>query len=87
MDQIACKLLSERVLVTVKSIEKKTTTLNNVTCQAVLDKPYQTESGAWVETINLHNIAWLGENNWIQEGKSYWMVMAFDIIPQLLPLE
>ena len=86
-DQIACKLLSERVLVTVKSIEERITSLKNVTCQAVLDKAYQTESGAWVESVNLHNGRWLGENSWIQEGKTYWMVMAFDIIPQLLPIE
>lgn len=83
-DQIACKFLSEVVWVTLKKIEKTETELGNVTCQGILDKPYQTESGAWVETINLHNERWLTENDWIKEGGTYPMVMAMDIIPTLM---
>ena len=83
-DQIAIKLLSEVVRVKLEKILYKETTLNNKTCSGVLDKPYRTESGAYVSTINLHNIDWLKENNWIQEGKEYDMVMAMDIIPQLV---
>lgn len=83
-DQIAVKLLSEIVRVKLERIEKNKTSLNNVACQGVLDKPYLTESGAWVERVNLHNEHWLEENSWIKEGEEYGMVMSMDIIPVLL---
>lgn len=83
-DQIAVKLRSEMVRVKLDHIEYKETTLGNKTCTGVLDKPYMTESGSVVERINLHNVSWLQSNSWIKEGQEYWMVMAMDIIPQLV---
>lgn len=85
-DQIAVKLLSEIVKVKLDKIEYTTTTLGNVTCSGVLDKSYFTESGSWVERINLHNPAWLEANSWIKEGNEYYLCMAMDIVPVLLPL-
>lgn len=83
-DQIAVKLLSEVVRVKLKSIEYTKTTLGNITCSGVLDKPYLTESGSIVERINLHNPEWLESNSWIKEGEEYDMIMSMDIIPVLL---
>jgi hypothetical protein len=83
-DQIAVKLLSERVKVKLERIERSKTSLGNVTCSGILDKPYRTESGRMVSNINLHNPEWLADNSWIQEGHEYEMVMAMDIIPTLL---
>ena len=86
-DQIALKLLSEPVRVKLERIEYNQTKLGNVTCQGVLDHPYRTESGAFVDRINLHNPEWLALNDWIHEGGEYDMIMALDIIPELLPPE
>ena len=72
------------VRVKLEKIEYKTTSLNNQTFSGILDKPYRTESGAYISTINLHNVDWLAKNDWIKEGNDYDMVMAMDIIPQLL---
>lgn len=83
-DQVAIKLLSEVVRVKLEKIEYNTTSLNNQTCSGILDKPYLTESGAYVSKINLHNVDWLAKNDWIKEGQEYDMVLAMDIIPQLL---
>lgn len=85
-DAIAIKLLSEAVKVKLMKIVENETKLGNKTYSGQLDKAYRTESGAWVSSINLHNGDWLAENNWIQEGREYMMCMAFDIIPQLLPI-
>lgn len=84
-DAIAVKLLSEVVRVKLDHIEMSKTTLNNVTCQGVLDKAYLTESGAMVSNVNLHNPYWLSQNDWIKEGQEYDMCMSLDIIPVLLP--
>lgn len=86
-DQIAVKLLSERVKVHLDKIESTTTKLGNVTLSGLLDKPYLTESGAMVQSINLHNPEWLEANSWIREGNDYYLVMAMDIIPQLMPID
>ena len=83
-DQIAVKLLSEIVHVKLLRIEYSKTTLDNMTCSGVLDKAYQTESGAMVLRINLHNPEWLQLNSWIQEGNEYDMLMSMDIIPVLM---
>ena len=85
LDAIALKLQSEVTVVKLARIERNETDLKNVTIQGVLDKAYQTESGAWVERINLHNPHWLELNNYIHEGGVYRMVLAMDIIPVLLP--
>lgn len=84
-DQIAIKLPAERVTVKLEKIERNETDLKNVTLRGILDRPYRTESGAIVENINLHNPNWLELNPWIKEGGVYDVVMAMDIIPQLLP--
>lgn len=83
-DQIAVKLLSEIIDVKLEKIEFNETSLGNVTCQGILDKPYKTESGANVQNINLHNPEWLALNDWIVEGGTYPMVMSMDIIPVLM---
>lgn len=83
-DQIAIKLQSEIVRVKIDHFEYRETSLGNKTISGILDKPYLTESGAMVSTINLHNPIWLEQNNWIKEGGEYDMVMSLDIIPVLL---
>lgn len=83
-DQIAVKLLSEITRVKLEKIVKSETTLGNVTCSGVLDKPYRTESGTIVKMINLHNPEWIELNSWIKEGEEYDMIMSCDIIPVLL---
>lgn len=86
-DQVALKLQSELVRVKLERIERTETSLGNVTLQGILDHGYVTESGSVVQNVNLHNPHWLEEvAPWIHEGGEYHLVMAMDIIPQLLPL-
>lgn len=83
-DTIAVKLTSEIVKVKLEKIEYSKTELGNITCSGILDKPYLTESGAYVERINLHNPEWLKQNDWIKEGNEYDLIMSMDVIPVLL---
>lgn len=87
-DQVAVKLETDPVRTKIKSINKKTTNLGNVTVSAEIE-PVVVEGGATVKNVNLHNEQWLNlpENQWIKEGAECELRMSMDIIPIISPVK
>lgn len=87
-DQVAVKLETDPVRTRILKINKKTTSLGNVTVTAEIE-PTVVEGGATVSNVNLHNEGWLSlpENSWIKEGAECELRMSMDIIPILSPIK
>ena len=80
-DQLAVKLETDPVTTKILKIIQKETNLKNKTVSAEL-VPTLVESGAIVNTVNLHNPNYLELNkDWIYEGAEVDLIMSGDIIP------
>lgn len=84
---VAVKLKSYPNLTKILKINKKETSLGNVTVTADLE-PFVAEDGKVVKTINLHNEEWLAlpENEYLKEGAEIIVYQSMDIISVPQPL-
>lgn len=79
-DQIAYKFPPKKIQVKIVKIHLTTTSLDNVTCSAELDKTYKMPNGLLVSRVNIYNENWLAANPWIYEGATVHMHLSNDVI-------